>query len=63
MENYLNIYIYMIANKLLTLIYCIHMEIFLRKVRIVTLNINVTFKEYNKVIRYDLNDISNKLNK
>ncbi len=49
-------YINMIASKLLTLTYCIHTELFLKKVDIITLEVNVIFEKYDEVFQYDPED-------
>jgi len=43
-------YINMVASKLLTLTHCTYTEIFLKKARIVFIEINVTFEEYDEVL-------------
>ncbi len=43
-------YINIAANRLLTLIHYIHIEIFLKEAGIISTEVNVTFKEYEEVL-------------
>jgi len=37
------------------------MKVFLKKVEIISTEVNVTFEEYDEVLQYDLKDASDKL--
>ncbi len=46
-NNILDMYINMIASKLLILTHCTYIEIFLKEIGISTLNINMIFEKYD----------------
>ena|SRR6266498_2518502 len=46
----------MTASKLLIPTYCIHTELFLKKVDIIISEVNITFEEYDKIFQYDSKD-------
>ena len=54
-------YINIAASKLLILTHCTHTEIFLKKVRIISTEVNVTFDEYDELLQYDPKEASNEL--
>ncbi len=54
-------YINMAASRLLILTHCTHMKIFLKEAGIISMEINVTFEEYDEVVQYDLEDVLNEL--
>ncbi len=56
-----DMYINMVTSKFLTLIYCTHMEIFLKKAEIISTEVNVTFEDYEEVLQYDPEDTSDEL--
>ena len=51
----------MAISRLLTLTYCIHVEIFLKKAEIISLEINVTFNENIEELSFDPKDALNEL--
>jgi len=51
----------MTASKLLILMYCTHIEIFLKEAEIISIKINVIFNEHDEVFHYDSEDVPNEL--
>ena len=56
-----DMYINMIASKLLISTHCIHTEMFLLEAGIISTDVNVTFDDKVEEMRYDLEDVSNEL--
>ncbi len=54
-------YINMVANKLLTLTHCIHIEIFLIEVGIILTRVNVTFENKVEEVQHDPKEILDEL--
>ncbi len=54
-------YINIATSRLLTPIYCTHTEIFLKEAGIILTEMNVTFEEFDEVLQYDPEDVSNEL--
>ena len=54
-------YINMVTSRFLTPTHCIHIEIFLIEAEIISSEINVTFDDEVKEIRYDPKDASDEL--
>ncbi len=51
----------MMTSKLLTLTHCMHTEIFLKEVGIISSEVNVTFDEIDEVLQYDLENAPEQL--
>ena len=54
-------YINMTVSRLLTPIHCTHTEIFLKEAGIISIDVNVTFDDKVKKIRYNSEEASDKL--
>jgi len=51
----------MTASRLLIPTHCTHMKVFLKEAGIISIEVNITFEDYEKVLQYDLKDTPNKL--
>src|SRR6266542_5197885 len=56
-----DIYINMMASRLLILTHCIHMKMFLKEARIILTEVNITFEKYEEVLQYNPEDMLNEL--
>ncbi len=54
-------YINIAASRFLMPIHCTHTEIFLKKAKIISIEVNVTFEEYDEVMQYDPKDAPKEL--
>ena len=51
----------MAASRLLIPMHCTYTKIFLKEAEIIFIEVNITFKEYDKVFQYDLKDAPDQL--
>ncbi len=51
----------MMTSKLLTLTHYTYTKIFLKEVGIISIEVNVTFKDYKEILQYDPEDVPNEL--
>ncbi len=56
-----DMYINMAISKLLIPTHCTHTELFLKKAEILSTEVNITFKEFDEILQYDPEDVSEQL--